>query len=314
MVKRLNSQPVKSSVSSKIILLFIDGVGFGANNPDINPCSYSETGIFHINNNLPHSGHKYAIDAQMGIPGLPQSATGHTSLYTGINAPKFIGKHLTGFPNKELRGILKKYSIFVQLQNEGYKCKFLNAFRPVFFTTPEVFANLHMSATTEMNRYAGYNFASFNDIKNEKALYHDYTNKENIQRGFDLPSFSAEKAADILIQESEKYNLILYEYFLTDFAGHAQNMKRSIAEIRKVENLIIGVVTQMDTERTVLIVVSDHGNIEDIRTKSHTTNPAFLGIWDKEHSDESHDFRSLKDLFPFIYFKVTREFPDLPKL
>jgi len=314
MVNLLNLQRVRSFVSSKIILLFIDGVGIGSLDPAINPCSSSKTGIFRINQSLPNFGSKYAIDAQMGVPGLPQSATGHTTLYTGINAPKLLGKHLTGFPNKELRGILKNYSVFVQLQNKGFTCKFMNAFRPVFFTTPEIFANLHMSATTEMNRYAGYEFSGFKDIKNENALYHDYSNKENIEKGFDLPLFTADKAAEIFVQEIDKFDLILFEYFLTDFAGHAQNLNRSIDEINKVENLILAILHKMDLETTVLVVVSDHGNIEDVRTKSHTYNPAFLGIWDQELSNEPHDFRSLKDLFPYIFNKVTSESPDLPAL
>jgi hypothetical protein len=56
-------------------------------------------------------------------------------------------------------------------------------------------------------------------------------------------------------------------------------------------------------------MVSDHGNIEDVRTKSHTTNPAFLGIWDKIPSNEVFDFTSLQDLFPFIYYKIIGRLP-----
>ena len=262
---------------------------------------------------LPKYGRKYAIDAQMSVPGLPQSATGHTTLYTGINAPKLLQKHLTGFPNQALRKVLKQYSIFVRLKEKGFKGKFINAFRPVFFTTPEIFANLHMSATTEMNRYAGYRFSDFTDIKNERALYHDYTNAENIKKGFDLPFFNAEKAAEILISQSDDHDLILYEYFLTDFAGHAQNMDRSIQEIRKVEDIIIALLHRMNKKNTTLIVVSDHGNIEDLTTRSHTTNPAFLGIWSEGPIDKSYKFNNLQDLFPFIYDAITGELPDLPK-
>lgn len=268
------------------------------------------TGIFNVNKPLIESGHRYPIDAQMGIPGLPQSATGHTTLYTGINAPKRLGKHLTGIPNRELRQLLRKHSIFIRLQNEGFKCKFINAFRPIFFTTPEIFLNLPMSATTEMNRYAGNEFSDFKDITEEKALYHDYTNEENRSKGFDLPLFSADKAGQILVRESEKYDLILYEYFLTDFAGHAQNMIRSIEEIRKVESLIRAILNHINLDEAVLIVVSDHGNIEDVRTKSHTTNPAFLGVWDKTTSEQYSEFSSLQDLFPYIYFKITGVLPD----
>jgi bisphosphoglycerate-independent phosphoglycerate mutase (AlkP superfamily) len=169
-----------------------------------------------------------------------------------------------------------------------------------------------MSATTEMNRYAGYRFSSFDDIKNERALYHEYTNTENIKKGFNLPFFGAEKAAEILVSQSEDHDLILYEYFLTDFAGHAQNLDRSIQEIRKIENVIIALLNRMNKKNTTLIVVSDHGNIEDLSTRSHTTNPAFLGIWRKEPIDKSFKFNDLRDLFPFIYYTITGEIPDLP--
>lgn len=274
-----------------------------------NPCCHSDTGIFLNNNQLPENGQKFALDAQMGVPGLPQSATGHTTLYTGINAPGLIEKHLTGFPNKELRNLLKTKSIFVQLKKLGFNCKFINAFRPVFFTTPEIFANLHMSATTEMNRNADYDFSSFNDIREERALYHDFSNKENIQKGFDLPKFSEQKAASILSSQSKKYDLILYEYFLTDFAGHAQDLYRSINEIKKIEDIILALLDQIDKKRTTLIVVSDHGNIEDLSTKSHTINPAFLGIWDAQIADESFVFKDLRHIFPYIFYKITGELP-----
>jgi 2,3-bisphosphoglycerate-independent phosphoglycerate mutase len=309
MVNWLDSQQARSSVSNNIILLFVDGVGIGIDDPAINPCCNSTTGIFHVNSNLSKSGLKFPIDAQLGVPGLPQSATGHSTIYTGRNAPELIGKHLTGFPNKELRYLLEKHSLFVKLKNLDFTCKFINAFRPIFFTTPEIFSNLHMSATTEMNKYAGYDFSDFQDIKNEMALYHDFSNEENRNRGFDLPLFTADKAGEILVRESVKYDLILYEYFLTDFAGHAQNMERSIREVRKVENLILAVLKYMDFDNTILIVASDHGNIEDVRTKSHTTNPAFLGIWDRTTTNTYSEFKSLQDIYPYILYKITGNNP-----
>jgi hypothetical protein len=307
--RRSDSQQARFSVSNKIILIFVDGVGIGLDDPSINPCCSSATGIFHVNKNLPESGHRYQIDAQMGVPGLPQSATGHTTLYTGKNAPQLLGKHLTGFPNKDLRQLLEEQSLFIVLKNIGFKSKFINAFRPVFFTTPEIFSNLHMSATTEMNRYAGYDFSDFHDIRDEKALYHDFSNRENRCKGFDLPLFSADKAGEILVRESNNYDLILYEYFMTDFAGHAQDLSRSIEEIRKIESLILAVLRYINPQNTILIVASDHGNIEDIRTKSHTTNPAFLGIWDKTTSITYSNFKNLQDIFPFILYKITGSHP-----
>jgi bisphosphoglycerate-independent phosphoglycerate mutase (AlkP superfamily) len=292
---------VRCSVSNRIIIIFIDGIGIGNLSPSFNPCFYSKTGIFSsTNKELPWEGLLFPLDAQLGISGLPQSATGHTTIYSGINAPALIKKHLYGFPNAELRMALREKSLFVRLIRKGLNCKFMNAFRPIFFTSPELFKNKHMSATTEMNKYAGLPFADFSQIKGHKALYHDYTNGEPVSKGFDLPVFSARQAAQILVNESALNNVVLYEYFMTDFAGHACDMETAVNEIHLVENLIMAVLKKIDMRETSLLVVSDHGNIEDLRTKSHTLNPAFFGIWGDRLKKSNLDLNSLLDVCPLI--------------
>jgi hypothetical protein len=245
------------------------------------------------------------LDARLGVTGLPQSATGHTTIYTGRNGPGLIGKHLYGYPNAALRNLLQEHGIFVSLQQKNISCKFMNAFRPVFFTTPEIFQDLHLSATTEMNKFAGLPFCSIEMIKGKKALYHDYTNKELIEKSFKMNPFSGEDAAQVLINESAKYQLILYEYFLTDFAGHGRDMERAISELRKVEQLLDALLRKINLQETLLMVVSDHGNIEDLRTKSHTLNPAYMAIWKSEAVDNIPVFRTLQDIHPFIYRVLT---------
>ncbi len=312
MANLLNIQPVRYSVSNKLILIFIDGVGVGELNPSYNPCCFSETGIFNCKgSDLPFDGIQHPLDAQLGVPGYPQSATGHTTIYTGINAPAHINKHLYGFPNAELRSVLQDKSLFVILTRREFKCKFMNAFRPVFFTSPELFKNKHLSATTEMNKYAGLSFADFSQIMNKRALYHDYSNKELISKGFDLPSFSADQAAEIITGESQLFDVVLYEYFMTDFAGHARDMKQAMKEIHKVENLVLATINKTNFDNTSLMVVSDHGNIEDLRTKSHTNNPAFFGVWWAKSFKGKSTPKSLEDVCPLILSMFQKFFPDI---
>ena len=107
----------------KIIFIFIDGLGVTELNKNKNPLSFTSSDIFHSNSSrLLRDGVLFPLDAGMGIKGLPQSATGQTSLYTGLNAQKLIGKHLTGYPNKILREMLKLRSLFVILKKNGYTC------------------------------------------------------------------------------------------------------------------------------------------------------------------------------------------------
>jgi hypothetical protein len=299
---------MKSSASSKnnIILLFIDGIGVGTNHPDYNPCYFSQTGIFN-SNPLPMGGEKHHLDANLGIDGFPQSATGQTSIYTGINAAHLIGRHLYGFPNQSLRNLLREESIFVKLTRQGYACKFLNAFRPVFFTTPQIFKDMRMSATTEMNRAAGLPFSTITDIKSGKAIYHDYTNQALRKLHFDLPEYSARKAAHIIENESKYYDLLLYEYFETDRAGHERDLDKAVTQIHKIENLITELLNIVNPAKTSLIVVSDHGNIEDLRTKSHTRNPAYCAIWNKPQNLKNGQLFSITDISGLIMHIVTKD-------
>ena len=90
----------KISKPKRIVLLFIDGLGIGDNDPDKNPCA--NTKLYYFRNTLdqnyprelnPH-GIAFGLDANLGVPGLPQSATGQTALFTGVNAPELLGRHL----------------------------------------------------------------------------------------------------------------------------------------------------------------------------------------------------------------------------
>jgi 2,3-bisphosphoglycerate-independent phosphoglycerate mutase len=291
----------------KILFIFIDGLGIAALNKDKNPLYYTTTGIFSTRaSRLPQGGILFPLDATLGIEGLPQSATGQTALYTGLNAPEIIGKHLTGFPNTTLRKILSERSLFVVLKKFGLHCAFLNAFRPVFFSSPQIFTNAGLSASSEMNRAAGLPFRTLRDIREGKALYHDYTNNELIAKGFEVPEFDYHKAAKIMTHTIRSYDFMLYEYFLTDKAGHSKNMDAAISEIKKVENLLLEILRHIDFKDTVVIAVSDHGNIEDISVKTHTYHPAFMAVWGFEAKKV---ILSLKDVYSFVL-----EILDVPLL
>lgn len=280
-----------------VILIFVDGVGIGEKKIDFNPCLSSQYKIFSPDNNLPFGGKKFPLDAQLNVKGLPQSATGQATIYTGINAAKLINKHLFGIPNAKLRELIIEESIFKKLITSGFKCKFINAFRPVFFTSPEIFKNIRLSATSEMNKAVELPFCTLNDVKNKKALYHDFTNSEIIQKGFYIPKYNTEIASSIILNQAKQYDLVLYEYFLTDKAGHSKNSNYAVREIKKVESLIYQVAEKTFGTDISLIVCSDHGNIEDIRVKSHTLNPAFFAVWTNK---EIKPLNSLLDIYPLI--------------
>ena len=98
----------------RILILFVDGVGLGLDDPDTNPFVAANT----PNLTMLMSGHKLVseqiafsdnyssfvpTDACMGVDGIPQSATGQAAIMAGINVPSYIGKHWGPKPSGEIR-------------------------------------------------------------------------------------------------------------------------------------------------------------------------------------------------------------------
>ena len=288
-----------------ILLFFVDGLGIGCADPNVNPCAQDGLkclGCYRDGDNVTRSDPEselIAVDATLGVPGLPQSATGQVALLTGQNAARILGRHLYGFPNQLLRDLLKSHSILKRVKAAGLTCDFLNTFRPPFFDMPET-TQWRLSATTGATLAAGLDFHPPEHIAESRSIYHDLTGEFLREKGFDVPILTPEKAGRIAARQSRLHNLLLFEYFLTDRAGHKQDMNQARLEIRKLDAFIESILCELDLRKTLLVMTSDHGNIEDLSTKSHTRNPAMTIAWGKKKSDFARDVQTLTNVTPAL--------------
>ena len=69
----------------------------------------------------------------MGVQGIPQSATGQTSIFTGVNAQAVLGHHLTAFPNETLVKIIQERSLLKTLTEKGISATSANLYTREFF-------------------------------------------------------------------------------------------------------------------------------------------------------------------------------------
>ena len=289
-----------------VVFIFIDGLGIGEDDLSKNPCAQPGIKLFNffVSDRFPRKilfdGIVKPIDARLGIPGLPQSATGQTALFTGINAAKLLDAHRSGFPNKTLRELLEQHSIHSTLKKLGKRPAFINVYRPIFFERGPDDLIRYLSVTSIANWKADLKFFELDHLRREQAIYHDFTNIDLIKKGFDLPEFSAEKAGQILARASQKYDFCVYEYFKTDQAGHAQNMDRAKNLLIQLERFILSFLNLIDLSTTLVILTSDHGNIEDISLKTHTKNPVPLVAWGIHKRKLLTKAESLVDVTPAI--------------
>ena len=130
---------MQASETANVILLFIDGLGIG-DREEKNPLARIENvePLAHFKNfpaPVVFDGKMIPTDARLGVEGRPQSASGQTTILTGVNAPRHLGYHKQGFPNQILRDVIKEHSIFLQLKRRGISpAVFANAYTPKFFT------------------------------------------------------------------------------------------------------------------------------------------------------------------------------------
>ncbi len=287
-----------------LIWVFLDGVGLGPNDPEINPWSRINGNSLIACEGKPPSVNDSVwrpLDATLGIKGLPQSATGTTALLTGVNASQSIGRHLSGFPHKDLRDIIDDYSVHKQFTDNGLKSTFANAYNEAYFKRPMSM----QSVTTHCVRAAGLPFRMMDEYRYGKAVFHDLTGEMIRAQGNDdklsapgsvlarkasttfasedtfaglmkqlkIPIITSEEGADRVVNLADEYDLVLFEYVKTDLAGHMQDMEWAESVVDEVMRFLLRIVERKNPTRDTLLIASDHGNSEDLSTKSHTTNP-----------------------------------------
>ncbi len=303
----------------RVLLIFIDGLVVGNRDPATNPCAAYGGDLFarfrDQGASPPEDDREptfLPLDARLGVPGLPQSATGQTAILTGENAPALLGgRHLSGFPNKALREVLFRASVLRRLREAGRRAVFANAYRPIFFKIPRILRPLvRFSATTYANM-AGADggslepFRSFDDLRRGEAVFHDFTNRAARAAGFDdVPLLDPGEAGSVLGRIAAGCDFCLYEHFLTDKAGHACDLRfavRLLADLDAFVRAAAATLLARDPQALVL-VASDHGNIEDLTYSGHTENAAqglLLGAAGVR-ARAAPRLRSLVDIAPLV--------------
>lgn len=269
-----------------VCFLFVDGVGIGPKT-EFNPLASSNLKSFSYftGENGLYDGCEERdadsilfkkIDANLDVEGFPQSGTGQTSLFTGENASKVVGRHFGPFPHSEIKPLLKKKSLFHKVIEMGLKPHFLNAYPDLFFEKSQ--KRNRWSCTTLMTRSAGVRLNRLEDVVEGRAV-----TAEIIQSAWrsklrlEVPEIEPEEASGRMLKALDKYDLVLFEYYLTDKAGHEQDPEMANRFLTVLDRFITEILENLD-EKDTFVLSSDHGNLEDLSIKTHTRNPVPLFV------------------------------------
>lgn len=252
----------------KIIFIFVDGLGLGGDDPETNPLRDPR---------FPLLGKLLAgatpLDACLGIAGLPQSATGQATLLTGVNAAKEMGRHIEGFPPAALKKLIEHENLFSKLRKLGKRCTFANAY---WLDDPHRIPLRRQSVTTVMSLFANGGVRHKNELMSGKAVNHDITRWTMHERGYEGPHISEDEAAEHLLAVADEHDFTLYEYFMTDRAGHSGNPELVFKCLDSLEKFLPKAASFGHQPNQLFLLCSDHGNIEDNTSRTHTRNPVPL--------------------------------------
>lgn len=269
----------------QILFLFLDGVGLGADDPAINPLVAAR--MPHLRDLLDgrsltasaapfQSKHAslFALDAVLGVDGLPQSATGQAVLLTGTNIPKEIGYHYGPKPNPDVAAYLNNgNTIFSRLRASGKSAALLNAYPPRYFDGIASGRRLYSAIPLALTS-AGYPLFTRDDLYAGRALSADFTGEgwRSLLGMTDAPLLSPEEAGKRTAELAAKYDFSLFEYWATDYAGHKQDMIAACSLLETFDGVLSGLLDAWDEQRGLILVTSDHGNLEDLSTRRHTAS------------------------------------------
>jgi len=265
-----------------IIFVFVDGIGLRQHSPDKpfatapQPHIAALIGGPLLSEQVGRHPHALlnALDATMGWPGLPQSGTGQTALFAGINAPQLVERHQSHFPPTALQATLQQRSILHRGQLYGGST-FANAFDAGYW---QAVANrkLRKSASVIASEGAQITFRDVDDLAAGRALSWDITNHVMHQRHPEhVAVIDAFTAGANLARIAQGYAITLYETFLTDLVGHGRGNVTSAEVVARIDGLVGGIVATMRPQDS-LVISSDHGNFECPLDKGHTTSPVPL--------------------------------------
>jgi len=211
------------------------------------------------------------LDASLGVNGLPQSATGQTVLLTGVNVPAEIGEHYGPKPNPAVAKYLLNGNLFSQLTKAGKTAALLNGYPPRYFDGVDSGKRLYSAIPLAVTS-AGLPLFTKDDLYAGRALSADFTGEGwHEMLGFtDAPTYTPIEAGKKLNELAGQYDFSFFEYWASDYAGHKQDMDWAIKQMEVFDGVLGGLIKNWNDDEGLILVTSDHGNMEDLSTRRHT--------------------------------------------
>jgi len=294
---------------ARALFVFLDGVGIGPDDPALNPfvrwADELPTLTRMMGDAVPTSrqprstgpgGRAFPLEATLDMEGTPQSGTGQVALLTGASAAEMFGRHFGPWTPVRLRPLLEASNLLRRAVDGRRRVAFANAYPRDW---PGDDGGRRLAGPPLAARSAGALTRHEDALAAGAAVASEIVN-DGWRRhlGFDaLPEVTARGAGANLARVSDGADLTLFAHYSTDTAGHARDMDAARSALARIDDFFSGVLAALASD-TLLVVASDHGNLEDV-SAGHTRNPA-LGIAVGPGADRAETLSDIRGVAPFL--------------
>ncbi|MCB9445872.1 MAG: hypothetical protein H6669_16720 [Ardenticatenaceae bacterium] len=297
----------------------MDGVGLGGPDPDVNP--FVTAVLPHLTHLLGENWYLQGrgrittkraslipTDANLGLPGKPQSATGQAAILTGCNVPVLVGEHYGPKPNTAVANIIHQGTLFHEVAAAGGQAALITPYPQGYFdginSGKRLLSSVPLAATS-----AGLSLMDVDDLRNGRAVSPGFTGQAwQEYLGYDnIPIMTLAEAGARIATIAQTYHFSFFEHWPSDRSGHRGTLAQAAAHLELIDGALGGLLDAWDDEHGLLIITSDHGNIEDKSQRQHTRNPVPTILVGHDHAELAGLIHNLADIAV-----VVRRFLRLP--
>jgi hypothetical protein len=307
-----------------VLIFFMDGVGLGPADPETNPFMTARMpgleGLLGENWFLRPEGWQTGAgrrnmakaslapaDPNLDMPGRPQSATGQAAILTGRNVPQIIGQHYGPKPNRAVAEQIRQGNLFQEVLDAGGTAALLTPYPQGFFDAIDsgkrLLSSVPLAATS-----AGLLLMTADDLRAGRAVspgftgqgWHDYLGYT------DIPIMTLKEAGGQIASIAQDYSFSFFEHWPSDRSGHRGTLAEAVQHLELIDGALSGLLEAWDDRRGLLIITSDHGNIEEKNHRQHSRNPVPAIVVGRNHARLAQQIADLTDIA-----RVVRDFLGL---
>ena len=293
-------------------IFFMDGVGMGTADAETNP--FNRAQLTHLTALL---GEKWYLrpdaggagrttteraslvptDPNMNVPGRPQSATGQATILTGLNVPQIVGEHYGPKPNRAVAEVVSNGNLFQEVVRAGGTAALITPYPQGYFDAIDsgkrLLSSVPLAATS-----AGLKLMTVGELRAGKAVSPGFTGEAwHDHLGYtDIPILSLEEAGRQIASIARGYTFSFFEHWPSDRSGHRGPIQQAVEHLEVIDEVLGSLIASWDDEKGLLIVTSDHGNIEEKDHRRHSRNPVPTILVGRDHAPLGEMIDDLADI------------------